>query len=38
MVLGCLVGMCPLLFPEKYRLWESRAMVERSAGGAAAAG
>eukprot|EP00967_Tisochrysis_lutea_P001216 scaffold1607_cov28-Tisochrysis_lutea.AAC.1 len=32
MVIGCLMGMCPLLFPEKYRLWESRAQLERSAG------
>jgi hypothetical protein len=39
MVLGCLVGMCPLLFPEKYRLWESRAKLEeRSAAAAASAG
>lgn len=38
MVIGCLMGMCPLLFPEKYRLWESRAQLERSAGATSSVG
>lgn len=28
MVLGCIMGMVPLLYPEEYRLWESRTEVE----------
>lgn len=28
MVLGCILGMCPLLFPKEWRLWESRATIE----------
>ena len=28
MVLGCLLGMVPLLFPEEHRLWASRSTLE----------
>merc|ERR1719401_1584591 len=30
-ILGCILGMFPLLYPEEWRLWESRAQKEAAA-------
>ncbi|KAL1498760.1 hypothetical protein AB1Y20_014069 [Prymnesium parvum] len=38
MVLGCLIGMCPLLFPEEHRLWKSRRQLEMGGDEAGARG
>merc|ERR1719336_406782 len=31
MVLGCIFGMAPLAYPKEWRLWESRAEIEKKA-------
>eukprot|EP00929_Paragymnodinium_shiwhaense_P077734 TRINITY_DN40080_c0_g1_i2.p1 TRINITY_DN40080_c0_g1~~TRINITY_DN40080_c0_g1_i2.p1 ORF type:complete len:113 (-),score=18.73 TRINITY_DN40080_c0_g1_i2:176-514(-) len=30
-VIGCILGMFPLVFPDEWRLWASRAMLEEKA-------
>ena len=32
-IIGCVLGMAPLLFPEDYRLWSSRSQLERRKSG-----
>lgn len=28
-VVGCIVGMCPLIWPDEYRLWEARSIADK---------